>query len=52
MKKRHIKGRSTILFSLILIFIVVFAYIGSKGIEIAGWEFKMKMYKRQDSLLI
>ena len=40
MKKRHIKGRSTILFSLILIFIVVFAYIGSKGIEIAGWEFK------------
>ena len=40
MKKRHIKGRSTILFSLILIFIIVFAYIGSKGIEIAGWEFK------------
>ena len=40
MKKRHIKGRSTILFSLILIFIIAFAYIGSKGIEIAGWEFK------------
>ena len=40
MKKGHTKGRSTILFILTLIVIVVFAFAGARGVEIAGWEFK------------
>ena len=40
MKKGHTKGRSTILFILTLIVIVVFAFAGASGVEIAGWEFK------------
>ena len=40
MKKGHTKGRITILFILTLIVIVVFAFAGARGVEIAGWEFK------------
>ena len=40
MKKGHTKGRSTILFILTFIVIVVFAFAGARGVEIAGWEFK------------
>lgn len=40
MKKGHTKGRSTILFILTLIVIVVFAFAGARGVKIAGWEFK------------
>ena len=40
MKKGHTNGRSTILFILTLIVIVVFAFAGARGVEIAGWEFK------------
>ena len=40
MKKGHTKVRSTILFILTLIVIVVFAFAGARGVEIAGWEFK------------
>lgn len=40
MKKGHTKGRSTILFILTLIVIVVFAFAGARDVEIAGWEFK------------
>lgn len=40
MKKGHTKGRSTILFILTLIVIVVFAFAGARGVEIAGWELK------------
>ena len=40
MKKGHTKGRSAILFILTLIVIVVFAFAGARGVEIAGWEFK------------
>ena len=40
MKKGHTKVRSTILFILTLLVIVVFAFAGARGVEIAGWEFK------------
>ena len=40
MKKRRTKVRSAILFILTLVVIVVFAYAGGRGVEVAGWEFK------------